>query len=110
MRVGQGVARSIFVGGTILVAAHLILLGFDPVALFPSNLLVLMYPLLGVTVWLLGAYSESPETRPLWLLFGSGLLVAAVGQLGVTYYDLATHIHTQTICVLPSRPLQQLGG
>jgi signal transduction histidine kinase/CheY-like chemotaxis protein len=24
------------------------------------------------------------------------LLVAAVGQLGVTYYDLATHIHTQT--------------
>src|ERR1700734_1365077 len=68
----------------------------DPRALFPSNLLNIVYPLLGVTVCLLGAYSESEETRPLWLLFGSGLLVAAVGQLGVTYYDLATHIHTQT--------------
>jgi signal transduction histidine kinase/CheY-like chemotaxis protein len=96
MRADPGVTRSLFVAGTILVAAHLILLAFDPVALFPSNLLVLMYPLLGVTVCLLGAYSESPETRPLWLLFGCGLLVAAVGQLGVTYYDLATHIHTQT--------------
>jgi len=90
------VARSLFVAGTILVAAHLTLLCFDPRALFPSNLLVLMYPLLGVTVCLLAAYSESPETRPLWLLFASGLLVAAVGQLGVTYYDLATHIHNQT--------------
>jgi len=96
MRAGPVAARSLFVVATILVATHLILLGFDPVALFPSNLLVLMYPLLGVTVCLLGAYSESPETRPLWLLFGSGLLIAAVGQLGVTYYDLATHIHTQT--------------
>jgi hypothetical protein len=47
-------------------------------------------------VCVLGAYSESRETRPLWLLFGSGLLVGAVGQLGVAYYDLATHIHTQT--------------
>jgi signal transduction histidine kinase/DNA-binding response OmpR family regulator len=96
MRAAPGAARSLFVAGTILVAAHVTLLVFDPVALFPSNLLVLMYPLLGVTVCLLGAYSESPDTRPLWLLFGSGLLVAAVGQLGVTYYDLATHIHTQT--------------
>ena len=96
MRAGPGPARSLFVAGTILVAAHLILLGFDPVALFPSNLFLLMYPLLGVTVCLLGAYRESPETRPLWLLFGCGLLIAAVGQLGVTYYDLATHIHPQT--------------
>jgi hypothetical protein len=96
MRAGPGAARSLFVAVTILVAAHVTLLVFDPVALFPSNLLVLMYPLLGVIVCLLGAYSESPETRPLWLLLGSGLLVAAVGQLGVTYYDLATHIHTQT--------------
>jgi hypothetical protein len=63
--VGPGAARSLFVAGTILVAAHVTLLVVDPVALFPSNLLVLMYPLLGVTVCLLGAYSESPETRPL---------------------------------------------
>jgi hypothetical protein len=96
MRAGPGAARSLFVAGTILVAAHVTLLVFDPRALFPSNLFNLMYPLLGVTVCLLGAYSESPETRPLWLLFGCGLLVAAVGQLGLTYYDFATHIHTQT--------------
>jgi signal transduction histidine kinase/CheY-like chemotaxis protein len=96
MRAGRGAARSLFVAGTILLATHVTLLVFDPGALFPSNLLNLMYPLLGVTVCLLGAYSESPEARPLWLLFGCGLLVAAVGELGLTYYDFGTHIHTQT--------------
>jgi signal transduction histidine kinase/CheY-like chemotaxis protein len=96
MRVGPGAARSLFVAGTILVAAHATLLVFDPRATFPSNLFILMFPLLGVTLCLLGAYSESPETRPLWLLLGSGFLLAAVGQLGSTYYDFAAHIHTQT--------------
>jgi signal transduction histidine kinase/ActR/RegA family two-component response regulator len=91
-----GAARSLFVAGTILVAAHVTLLVFDPRALFLSNLFLLMYPLLGVTACLLGAYSESPEARPLWLLFGCGLLVAAVGELGLTYNDFGTHIHTQT--------------
>jgi signal transduction histidine kinase/ActR/RegA family two-component response regulator len=95
-RAGPGAARSLLVAGTILVAAHVTLLVFDPHATFPSNLFNLMYPLLGVTVCLLGAYSESPETRPLWILFGSGLLLAAIGQLGLTYYDFATHVHTQT--------------
>ncbi len=95
-RAGPGAARSLFVAGTILVAAHVALLVFDPRALFPSNLFLLMYPLLGVTACLLGAYREAPEVRPLWLLFGCGLLVAAVGELGLTYYDFGTHIHTQT--------------
>ena len=31
----------------------------------------------------------------MWLLFGCGLLVAAIGELGLTYYDFGTHIHTQ---------------
>ena len=96
IRAGPGAARSLFVAGTILVAAHATLLVFDPRAMFLSNLFLLTYPLLGVTACLLGAYSESPETRPLWLLFGCGLLVAAVGQLGLTYYDFGTQIHTQT--------------
>jgi signal transduction histidine kinase/CheY-like chemotaxis protein len=96
MRTGPGAARSLFVAGTILVAAHVTLLVFDPRALFLSNLFNIMYPLLGVTVCVLGAYSESPEARPLWLLFGCGLLVAAVGELGLTYYDFGTHLHTQT--------------
>ena len=91
-----GVVRGLFVAATILVAAHVTLLVFDPRALFLSNLFNIMYPLLGVTVCVLGAYSESPETRPLWLLFGCGLLVAAVGELGLTYYDFGTHLHTQT--------------
>ncbi len=91
-----GAARSLFVAGTILVAAHVTLLVFDSRALFLSNLFLLLYPLLGVTACLLGAYSESPEARPLWLLFGCGLLVAAVGELGLTYNDFGTHIHTQT--------------
>jgi signal transduction histidine kinase/CheY-like chemotaxis protein len=96
MRPGGGAARSLFVAGTILVAAHEALLVFDPGALFLSNLLLLIYPLLGVTACLLGAHSESPEARPLWLLFGCGLLIAAVGELGLTYSDFGTHIHTQT--------------
>jgi hypothetical protein len=32
----------------------------------------------------------------LWLLFGCGLLVAAVGEISLTYYDFGAHIHTQT--------------
>jgi signal transduction histidine kinase/CheY-like chemotaxis protein len=96
MRAGPGAARRLFVAVAILVAAHVTLLVFDPRATFPSNLFNLMYPLLGVTVCLLGANSESPETRPLWLLFGCGLLIAAVGQLGFTYYYFATQLHTQT--------------
>jgi signal transduction histidine kinase/ActR/RegA family two-component response regulator len=96
MRARPGAARSLFVTGTILGAAHVALLVFDPGALFLSNLVLLIYPLLGVTACLLGAYSESPETRPLWLLFGCGLLIAAMGELGLTYSDFGTHIHTQT--------------
>src|SRR5271156_3437126 len=96
MRAGPGAARSLFVAGTVLVAGHVTLLVFDPRALFLSNLFLIVYPLLGVTACLLGAYRESPEARPLWLLFGCGLLVAAVGELGLTYYDFGTHIHTQT--------------
>ena len=91
-----GAARNLFVAGTILVAAHVTLLVLDPRALFPSNLLNIIYPLLGVTVCLLGAYRETPEVRPLWLLFGCGLMIAAVGELGLTYYDFGTHIHAQT--------------
>ena len=96
MRARPSAARSLFVIGTILVATHEALLVFDPHALFLSNLLLLIYPLLGVTACLLGAYSDSPEAKPLWLLFGCGLLVAAMGELGLTYYDFGTHIHTQT--------------
>ena len=96
MRAALVAARSLFVAATILVAAHVTLLVLDPRAIFQSNLFILMYPLLGVTVCLLGANTQSPETRPSWLLFGCGLLIAAVGQLGLTYYDFGTQIHTQT--------------
>ena len=96
MRAALVAARGLFVAATILVAAHVTLLVLDPHAIFQSNLFILMYPLLGVTVCLLGANTQSPETRPSWLLFGCGLLIAAVGQLGLTYYDFGTQIHTQT--------------
>jgi signal transduction histidine kinase/CheY-like chemotaxis protein len=96
MRARPGAARSLFVAGTILMAAHATLLVFDPRATFLSNLFIFMFNLLGVTVCLFGASSESQETRPLWLLFGCGLLLVVVGQLGWTYYNFATQIHTQT--------------
>ena len=89
-------ARSLFAAVMVLLAAHTTLLVFDSRALFTSDLLLLLSPLLGVTACLLGAYTESREARPLWLLFGCGLLVAAVGELGLTYYDFGTHLHTQT--------------
>jgi signal transduction histidine kinase/CheY-like chemotaxis protein len=79
-----------------MVAAQATLLVFDPGATLPSNLFILTYALLDVTVCLLGAYSESLETRLLWLLLGCGLLVAAVGQLTFTWYDFAAQAHTQT--------------
>ena len=96
MRPRTGAARSLFVAGAILLTLHVTLLVFNPHALFLSNLILLLYPLVGVAACLLGAYSESAEARPLWLLFGCGLLVAAVGELGLIYYDFGTHIHTQT--------------
>jgi hypothetical protein len=69
-------------GGHDPGGVHVALLAFDPHALLLSNLLIPMFDLLGLTVRLLGASSESPETRPLWLLFGCGLLLFVVGQLG----------------------------
>jgi hypothetical protein len=96
LRARLGGPRGLFLSGVIIVAAHVVLLAFDPRALFTSNLFLLVYPLLGVTVCLLGAHSEPKETTPLWLLFGCGLLVAAVGELGLTYYDFGTNTHTQT--------------
>jgi signal transduction histidine kinase/CheY-like chemotaxis protein len=96
MRASTGAARNLFLAATILVAAHVTLLAFDPHATFRSNLFILMFPLLGITVCLLGASGEAPETRPLWLLFGCGLLLAAVGQVGFTYYYYVKNIHNQT--------------
>ena len=96
MRAPPVAARSLFVAATILVAAYVTLLVLDPRAIFQSNLFILMYPLLGVTMCLLGANTQSPETRPSWQLFGCGLLILAVGQLGLTYYDFGSPIQTQT--------------
>src|SRR5450631_2657578 len=89
-------ARGLFVAATILVAAHVTLLVFDPRATLLSNLFILGFPLLGVMACLVGAYGESPETKPLWLLFGCGLLLAIVGQVGLTYYYFARQLHSQT--------------
>ena len=95
-RARPDVVRGLLVAAPIVVAAHATLLAFDPRVTLLSNLFILIYPLMGVTVCLVGAYRESPETRSLWLLFGCGLLIAAVGQLGLIYYDFTTQILTQT--------------
>jgi hypothetical protein len=49
-----------------------------------------------VALCLLGASSEAIEARSLWLLFGPGLSLAAVGELALTYNDLANHLPVQT--------------
>jgi hypothetical protein len=91
-----GAGRNLFVTGIILVAAHVTLLVFDPRATLPSNLFILMFPFLGAMTCVLAASRESPETKPLWLLFGCGLMLAVVGQLGLTYYYYVRHMHGQT--------------
>ncbi len=96
MRAGPSTARILFAAGAILGAAHTTLLVFAPRASFLSNLFLLTFLFLGVMVCLLGALSEPPETRTLWLLLGSAFLLVAVGQLGSTYYDFTTNTHTQT--------------
>jgi signal transduction histidine kinase/CheY-like chemotaxis protein len=101
MRAGPGAARGLLVTGTILVAAHATLLVFDPRANLLSNLFILSMHLLGVTLCSLGASTETSETRPLWLLLGSGFLLAAVGQIGSMNYELALHIHVQTRALNP---------
>jgi signal transduction histidine kinase/CheY-like chemotaxis protein len=91
-----GAARSLFVAGAILVVAHATLLVINPRAALASNLFILIPLLLAATACLLGAHRESPETRPLWLLSGCGLLLASVGQLVFTYNYFATHIYFQS--------------
>ena len=96
MRTGTGGAgRAFFAAATILVATHALLLILDPAGTFRSNLLLCMYPLLGIVVCLVGAYNESPESRSLWLLFASGLSLALAGAIGMTFYDFRTQLHTQ---------------
>jgi signal transduction histidine kinase/DNA-binding response OmpR family regulator len=89
-------ARNLFGVGLVLVAANTIVLAIDPKASFLSNLFSLSFLVLGVAVCLLGALTESIEIRPLWLLFGGGLLLAAIGQLGFTFHYYSSHVVIQT--------------
>jgi signal transduction histidine kinase/CheY-like chemotaxis protein len=89
-------ARSLFLACTILIVVHATLLAFHPHALVLSDVFNFFYPLLGVALCLLGASSEAIEARSLWLLFGTGLSLAAVGELALTYNDLANHLPVQT--------------
>ena len=91
-----GPSRTLLVASTILVAAHVTLLAFRPHATLLSNLFVLSTPLLAIILCLLGASSESSETRRLWLLLGAGFVISAIGQIEWTYSALAAHLHTQT--------------
>jgi signal transduction histidine kinase/DNA-binding response OmpR family regulator len=91
-----GSARSLFVLGTILVVAHAAILALNPRATLLSNLITLAFLLMGLVVCLLGAFERAPETRPLWLLFGCGFVLAAIGQTGFTYYYYTAQVQTQT--------------
>jgi signal transduction histidine kinase/CheY-like chemotaxis protein len=92
-------ARTLLVAATILVAGHVALLVIHPQATLLSNLFILVFLLMGMTTCLLGSLSEAPETKPLWLLFGGGLLLAAIGQMGFTYHYFETYEQTQTRAV-----------
>jgi signal transduction histidine kinase/CheY-like chemotaxis protein len=93
------VARSLFVAGVILFVAHAALLVLNPRATVLSNVLILVFLVMAVVACLLGFWSESQETKPLWLLFGCGLTLAAIGQFGFTYHFSATYEQTQTTAI-----------
>jgi signal transduction histidine kinase/CheY-like chemotaxis protein len=96
MRLGPGASRSLFVTSAVLVAAHLTLLILDPRATFLSNLFILALPVLAATACLLASSTGAAESRPLWLLLGSGFVLTAVGQAQSTYSNLVLQRHTQT--------------
>ncbi len=96
MSVGAVGYRSLFAVGTTIVAAQVTLLVLNPRATVISGLLISILALLAVTACLFGAYTESPETRKLWILLGSAFLLSMIGQVGATYYDLVWRTHTQT--------------
>jgi signal transduction histidine kinase/CheY-like chemotaxis protein len=96
MKTGTGgAARMLFVVAMIMVATQAVLLGLNPAGTLQSNLFLCAYPILGLIVCLVGGSTESSESRPLWLLFGAGLLLALAGAIGMTFYDLRTQLHTQ---------------
>jgi signal transduction histidine kinase/DNA-binding response OmpR family regulator len=79
----------------IMVATQAVLLGLNPAGTLGSNLFLCAYPILGLIVCLVGGSTESSESRPLWLLFGAGLVLALAGAIGMTFFDLRTQLHTQ---------------
>jgi signal transduction histidine kinase/CheY-like chemotaxis protein len=95
LRAKVPVGRSLFVAGTILLAAQTTGLAVWN-ATFLSNVSVLIFILLGATACLIGAYTEGQEARPLWILFGSSFLLTAVGQIGSTYSEVANNFNSQT--------------
>jgi hypothetical protein len=94
MRSKSSASRVLLATATILVGAHATLLAFHPEATLLSNLFILCLLVLATTLCLVGAYIESSETRPLWLLLGGGFLLATVGQLAWTYSAYAAHLRT----------------
>jgi hypothetical protein len=94
MRSKSSASRVLLVTATILVGAHATLLAFHPEATLLSNLFIVCLLLLATTLCLVGAYTESSEARPLWLLLGGGFLLATVGQLAWTYSAYAAHLRT----------------
>jgi signal transduction histidine kinase/CheY-like chemotaxis protein len=78
------------------VAALTTLLVCHPDATLLSNLLISALLLLAMTLCLIGAHIEGKETRPLWLLLGSGFFLATVGQLGWTYSAAVANLHVRT--------------
>ena len=99
MSATPGAARGLFVTSLLLLAVHITLLVVNPHATSLSNLFSLLFLLMGVVVCLLGAFREPAETRPLWLFFGCGLLLAAVGQFGFAYYYYTTHLFSQAYAI-----------
>ena len=96
MMLRPGAPRFFLVTTAILAATHVMLLAFEPNAILLSNLFGISWPLLAASLCMINAHGEGPQTRPLWLLLSSGFGLAATGQVGLTFYELTGHRHTQT--------------
>ncbi|MGC2403741.1 MAG: response regulator [Acidobacteriaceae bacterium] len=89
-------SRAFLVTDTILVAAHVALLVSHPEATVLSNLFVSSMLGLATALCVAGAHQEGRETRSLWLLLGTGFLLATVAQLQFTYSAFSANLHTHT--------------
>jgi diguanylate cyclase (GGDEF)-like protein len=80
--------RILFAACAISMTAQGVLMFLDPRAALASNVLIVLEFLFAAAGCLQCASRQNAETRALWILTASGLLLSIAGQIGSTYDSL----------------------